>query len=74
MIDISKLAKEMIKNIENTDASMIVESIPLNLNQAKKLRDDYLSDYSVIGIDNEDPKYPLLFGRYVVCVRGNKNA
>ena len=74
MIDISHLAEDMIKHIEKNDSSKVVESIPLNLNQAKKLRDDYLSEYPIIGIDNENPKYPLSVGRYVVCVRGIKNA
>ena len=64
--DLSKIAEIMKTKIE-TNPDKVIESPPLSKVQAEKLRDVYLVDYNVLGIE---PLNPIASdcSTYVLCV------
>jgi len=66
MIDISKIAEAMKEKLE-TNPDKVIESPPLSKVQAEKLRDDYLSDYKVLGMEPINCG-ALDISSYVLCV------
>ena len=74
MIDISQIARDMKGKIE-ANPDKVIESPSLNKLQAERLRDNYLSNYKIIGMDVINRNVPEV-SSYVLCVThgGNQNA
>ena len=72
--DLSKLARDMKEKLE-TNPDKVIESPILSKLQAERLRDNYLFNYKILGIDVLNSNFPEV-SSYVLCVMhgGNQNA
>ena len=66
MRDLSKIAEAMKEELE-ANPDKVIESPLLNKVQVEKLRDDYLSDYKVLGMEPINPG-ALDISSYVLCI------
>jgi len=74
MVDISQIARDMKGKIE-ANPDKVIESPSLNKLQAERLRDNYLFNYKILGMDVLSNNFPEV-SSYVLCVMhgGNQNA
>ena len=71
--DLSKLAEDIKEALEK-NKNKVIESPPLSKLQAERLRDNYLSNYKILGMDPINRNVPV--SSYVLCIThgGNQSA